>query len=91
MGNGSVDPIGLNGFTMRSFFRAVRYISPYRWTIAGSISCCLGVALLWSANIGTVYPIIEVVFQNKSVPQWADEEIAELTVASRNTNEHITN
>ena len=76
---------------MRSFFRAVRYISPYRWTIAGSISCCLGVALLWSANIGTVYPIIEVVFQNKSVPQWADEEIAELTVASRNTNEQITN
>ena len=30
-------------------------------------------------------------FQNKSVPQWADEEIAELTVASRNTNEQITN
>ena len=74
---------------MRSFFRAVRHISPYRWTIAGSIGCCLGVALLWSANIGTVYPIIEVVFQNKSVPQWADEEVAELEVASRNTNEQI--
>jgi ATP-binding cassette subfamily B protein/subfamily B ATP-binding cassette protein MsbA len=74
---------------MKSFFRAVRLISPYRWTLGGSIACCLGVALLWSANIGTVYPIIEVVFQNKSVPQWADEEVAELTAASRETSEQI--
>ena len=74
---------------MKSFFRAVRHVSPYRWTLAGSIACCLGVALLWSANIGTVYPIIEVVFQNKSVPQWADEEVAELTAASRETSEQI--
>jgi len=74
---------------MKSFFRAVRHVFAYRWTLAGSIACCLGVALLWSANIGTVYPIIEVVFQNKSVPQWADEEVAELTAASRETNDQI--
>ena len=54
-----------------------------------AIGCCLAVALLWSANIGTVYPIIEVIFQNKSVPQWADEEIAELEVSSRETTEQI--
>ena len=63
---------------MKNFLRAVRLTLRYRWTVFFAIVCSLGVALLWSANIGTVYPIIEVVFQNKSVPQWADEEVQQL-------------
>ncbi|MEC9001745.1 MAG: ABC transporter transmembrane domain-containing protein, partial [Planctomycetota bacterium] len=63
---------------MKNFLRAVRLTLRYRWTVFFAIFCSLGVALLWSANIGTVYPIIEVVFQNKSVPQWADEEVQQL-------------
>ena len=74
---------------MRNFFRAVRLVLRYRWTIVSAIVCCLGVALLWSAHIGTVYPMIEVIFQNKSVPQWADDEVAELQVSSRKTAEQI--
>ena len=47
---------------MKNFLRAVRLTLRYRWTVFFAIVCSLGVALLWSANIGTVYPIIEVVF-----------------------------
>ena len=81
---------GLNGFTMKNFLRAVRLALRYRWTVVGAILCSLGIALLWSANIGTVYPIIEVVFQDKSVPQWADEEVQKLQAATRSSRQEIS-
>jgi len=48
----------------------------YRWSLAGSITCSLLVAIFWGANIGVVYPLIEVVFNGNSVGDWADERIA---------------
>ena len=75
---------------MKNFLRAVRLALRYRWTVVGAILCSLGIALLWSANIGTVYPIIEVVFQDKSVPQWADEEVQKLQDATRISRQEIS-
>ena len=47
----------------------------YRWSLIGSIICSCFVALLWGANLGAVYPFIEVVLHNKSLHQWAEERI----------------
>ena len=41
----------------------------------GGMACALGVALLWGANIGTVYPFVEVAFQGESLQKWVAEEI----------------
>ena len=63
---------------MKNFFRAVKLGMRYRFTLLGAIVCSLMVALFWGANIGTVYPVVEVVFQGKAMPDWIDGEIARL-------------
>jgi ATP-binding cassette subfamily B protein/subfamily B ATP-binding cassette protein MsbA len=61
---------------MKNLFRAVRLSLQYRITLLGAFVCSLLVALLWGANIGTVYPFVEVVFQNKSMHDWIDQQLA---------------
>ncbi|MGY8734088.1 MAG: ABC transporter transmembrane domain-containing protein, partial [Pirellulales bacterium] len=63
---------------MRNFFRTVKIGLQYRLTTIGIIACSLLVALFWSANIGTIYPMVEVVFQGKSIPAYLDSEIITL-------------
>ena len=63
---------------MRNFFRAVKIGLRYRLTCIGIVLCSLLVAVFWSANIGTIYPLVEVVFQGKSATQYLDEGIEEL-------------
>ena len=57
----------------------------YRWSIVGSVICSVFVALFWGANLGAVYPFIEVVLHNKSLHQWTDENVDEIAaeIASR--------
>ena len=50
----------------------------YRWSILGSVVCSVFVALFWGANLGTVYPFIEIVLHNKSLHDWTDENIVEI-------------
>ncbi len=63
---------------MKNFFRAVKLGLRHRFTLLGAILCSLMVALFWGANIGTVYPVVEVVFQGKAMPDWIDGEISRL-------------
>ena len=60
-----------------NFGRVVRMAIRYKYTFAATIISALAVAVLWGANIGAVYPVIEVVFKNKSLQQWVDEKIEE--------------
>ncbi len=66
---------------MKNFVRALRLALRYRWTFAGSVACALAVALLWGANIGTVYPFVEVVFQGHSLREWVDDQIHDTSQA----------
>ena len=50
----------------------------YRWSILGSIICSAFVAVFWGANLGTVYPFVEIVLHNKSLHDCTDENIAEI-------------
>ncbi|MDA7950515.1 MAG: ABC transporter transmembrane domain-containing protein, partial [Pirellulaceae bacterium] len=62
---------------MTNFLRLVRLALRQKTTFFASIVCSLMVALLWGANIGTVYPFVEVVFQGKSLPQWTENQLHE--------------
>lgn len=55
----------------------------YRWSLVGSFVCCLCVAVLWGANLGAVYPFVEVVLHDKSLHQWIEtrEEKSEAALA----------
>ena len=63
---------------MKNYFRAVKLGTRHRFTLLGAVFCSLMVALFWGANIGTVYPVVEVVFQGKAMPDWIDDEIIRL-------------
>ena len=63
---------------MTDFFRAVKIALRYRLNIAMIVFSSLMIATLWGGNIGAIYPIIEVVFENKTLHEWADDQLAEL-------------
>ncbi len=65
------------GLLTMNFGRVVRMAIRYKFTFAATIVSALMVAILWGVNIGAVYPVVEVVFKNKSMQQWVDEKITE--------------
>ncbi len=60
---------------MKNLVRALRMALKYRISIIGSIICSGFVALFWGANLGAVYPFIEVVMRNQTLHDWADGRI----------------
>ena len=60
---------------MKNFARAIRLGLRYHWTLGMIVVSSLMVALLWGANLATVYPFVEVVFQGRSLRQWVDDNI----------------
>jgi subfamily B ATP-binding cassette protein MsbA len=62
---------------MNNFSRVLRLALRQRWTVAGAVVSALLVALLWGANIGALYPVIEVVSGGQSLQKWIDGEIAD--------------
>jgi ATP-binding cassette, subfamily B, bacterial MsbA len=62
---------------MDHFARTVRLALHYYWTVAASFACALIVAVLWSANISVLYPLVEVVGTNQNLAQRVDQKIAE--------------
>ena len=46
----------------------------HRWSLIASFVCSALVAVLWSLNLGAVYPFVEVVLKNQSLHEWVVEE-----------------
>jgi ATP-binding cassette subfamily B protein/subfamily B ATP-binding cassette protein MsbA len=61
---------------MHNFSRVLRLAMRYRLTLAGAMASALAVAVLWGANIGAIFPFVQVVFEGESLQQWVDREIA---------------
>ena len=58
---------------MKNLKRALWMTLKYRWSLVGSFFCCLCVAVLWGANLGAVYPFVEIVLHDKSLHEWVDD------------------
>ena len=64
---------------MTNFARVLRISLRRRWALAGIVLTSLVVAALWGANIGTVYPLVEVVFEGQSLSGYVDRRLEETT------------
>ena len=64
---------------MKAFFRAILLSFRYKWAIAGSILCSLLIALLWSASISTVFPVVKIVLEGETAQTWVQKEISQGT------------
>src|SRR5258707_8818318 len=60
---------------MKNFNRVLRLALRHRWNVTGAMLSALVVALLWGLNIGALYPVFQVVFNNESLQDWINKEI----------------
>ena len=66
-----------DGLGMNQFARVLRISFRRRWAILGVLLTSLLIALLWGANIGTLYPMVEVVFNGDTISEYVEEQIRE--------------
>lgn len=60
---------------MKNLQRALLHAFRYKWSIIGSFLCSVLVAACWGANLGAVYPFMEVVLKNHTLAEWAQEQL----------------
>ena len=63
---------------MKNFARLVRFAWPYRVRFGLSLVCAVMVALLWSANISAVYPLLKILFYSENCQTWVAEKIVSM-------------
>jgi ATP-binding cassette subfamily B protein/subfamily B ATP-binding cassette protein MsbA len=67
---------------MKDFGRTLRIATRYRWTLLGIVASSMLVALFWGANLGSIYPIVDVVLKGRSLQQWVDDNVAQAEITS---------
>jgi ABC-type multidrug transport system fused ATPase/permease subunit len=64
---------------MKNFVRLVLFAWPYRVRFGLSLVCALLVAMLWSANISAVYPLLRILFyESENCQKWVAEKVGTL-------------
>ena len=61
---------------MRNFLRALRHAWPYRHRLVLSLFAAVAVAVLWVGSLSSIYPVLTILSESKSLQQWVGEEIA---------------
>ena len=61
--------------SMKNFARLVRFAWPYRVRFGLSIACAAMVALLFFAELGAVYPLLQILFNSENPQKWVAEKI----------------
>ncbi len=61
---------------MRDFGRALKLAFLHRWNVVGCVLTSLAVALLWGGNLTAVWPVVDVIMNDSSLPQWVDLQVA---------------
>ena len=58
---------------MNQFGRALKLSLNHRWNVAACILSSLIVAVLWGGNLTAVYPLVNVIMNDHSLPEWIDD------------------
>jgi ATP-binding cassette subfamily B protein/subfamily B ATP-binding cassette protein MsbA len=62
---------------MSPFGRVLKIALAQRANVVACLLSSLLVAVLWGGNLTAVFPIVDVIMNDQSLPQWVDEKIAE--------------
>lgn len=60
---------------MNNFTRVAEYFWRYKARFLVSVVCALGIAALWCANLSAVYPVVNVLFEEESIPVYIRRNI----------------
>ena len=59
------------------FWRAIRFLAPYRGMVIVSILCAVMVSAVFTSGLGAMLPVFKVLLEDQTVAQWVDHQIAE--------------
>ncbi len=62
---------------MKNYTRVLRIALGHRWNVAAAVSCSVVVAFLWAFNLAAVWPVVDVIMQNRSMHDWVRDEAAQ--------------
>ncbi len=62
---------------MKNFRRALKIALVHRVNMAACVLTSLVIAVLWGGNLTAVFPVVDVIMNDQSLPQWIDQKIAE--------------
>jgi ATP-binding cassette subfamily B protein/subfamily B ATP-binding cassette protein MsbA len=77
------------GTCMHNFFRALRFAWPYRWWFFLSLGSAFMVAVLWGANLSSIFPFLKLLNENKTPHIWADEQVKQLGESIQKINQVV--
>jgi len=63
---------------MKNFVRLVQFAWPYKVRFGLSVACAAVVAVLFFAELGTVYPLLHILFNSQNPQRWVSEKIDDL-------------
>ena len=61
---------------MHHFGRALKMAFAHRWNVIGCLLTSLAVAVLWGGNLTAVWPVVDVIMNDSSLPEWVDQQVA---------------
>lgn len=61
---------------MKNFWTAIRDSIHHFPAIVLATICSVGIAILWSSNIGALYPVIDMTLKGESMQSWFEKSIA---------------
>ena len=62
---------------MRNFGRALKIAMAHRVNMVACIVTSCIIAVLWGGNLTAVFPVVDVIMNDQSLPEWIDQKIAE--------------
>ncbi len=71
---------------MHNFNRALKIALGHRVNVAACVFTSAIIAVLWGGSLTAVFPVVEVIMNDHSLPEWIDQKIAESQVEIDDSN-----
>ncbi|HEY4328315.1 MAG TPA: ABC transporter ATP-binding protein [Phycisphaerae bacterium] len=62
---------------MQAWWRVLRGVYPYRWSVVLSMICAIGVGLSYASGVTVMYPVMKVVISQEGVQGWANRAVVQ--------------
>jgi ATP-binding cassette, subfamily B, bacterial MsbA len=62
---------------MYNFARALRIALKHPYNVAACMLSSLVIAVLWGGNLTAVFPVVDIIMNDQSIPKWIEQKIAE--------------
>ena len=74
---------------MSQFARALKLALRHRLNVAACVVTSLLVAVFWAANLAAIYPIVDMVMLNKTIPMWLAEQFESNAAKARELDQEL--